>query len=212
MLMDQALAKAGLIASLKTKIRDERVLSAMAKVSREFFVPVRLETLAYADEPLPIGYQQTISQPLIVAMMTEALELKGAEKVLEIGTGSGYQTAILAELARLVVTTERIPELSKSAAAILKRLGYSNVLFQVTNSTLGWEEESPYDAIIVTAAAPRVPDSLIQQLAQGGRIVIPVGNREVQELFQITKSKNRNVIRSLGGCRFVPLIGDEAWK
>jgi protein-L-isoaspartate(D-aspartate) O-methyltransferase len=211
MTMDLALAKARLISSLKTQIGDERVLGAMATVPRELFVAPRLQPLAYSDEPLPIGHNQTISQPLIVAMMSQALELKGTEKVLEIGTGSGYQTAILAELARLVVSTERIPELSDAASALLNKLGYSNIHFRLTYSALGWEDESPYEGIIVTAATPQLPEALLRQLAIGGRMVIPVGNRDVQELYQITKLKDRNVIRNLGGCRFVPLIGDGAW-
>jgi protein-L-isoaspartate(D-aspartate) O-methyltransferase len=209
--MDLALAKARLISALKTRIGDERVLGAMATVPRELFVAPRLQPLAYSDEPLPIGHNQTISQPLIVAMMSQALELKGTEKVLEIGTGSGYQTAILAELARLVVSTERIPELSDAASALLNKLGYSNIHFRLTYSALGWEDESPYEGIIVTAATPQLPEALLRQLAIGGRMVIPVGNRDVQELYQITKLKDRNVIRNLGGCRFVPLIGDGAW-
>jgi protein-L-isoaspartate(D-aspartate) O-methyltransferase len=210
--MDLTAAKTRLIASLRTQIGDERVLSAIASVPREDFIPPQLESLAYSDEPLPIGHNQTISQPYVVAKMTEALELKGPEKVLEIGTGSGYQTAILAKLARLVVSTERIPELSESAARLLKKMGYANIHIEVTGSELGWESEAPYDAIIVTAATPKVPDSLLRQLATGGRMVIPVGDRDVQELYQITKFKERNQVRNLGGVRFVPLIADEAWQ
>jgi protein-L-isoaspartate(D-aspartate) O-methyltransferase len=210
--MNLELAKNHLILSLRAKIRDERVLSAISRVPREFFVPPQLQPLAYSDEPLPIGQNQTISQPLIVAMMTEALELKGPEKVLEIGTGSGYQTAILSLLARQIVSTERIPQLSETASALLKQLGFYNIVFKLTGSELGWEEESPFDAIIVTAATPRVPDSLLRQLAIGGRMVIPVGDRDVQELYQITKLQDRNDVRSLGGVHFVPLIADEAWK
>jgi protein-L-isoaspartate(D-aspartate) O-methyltransferase len=209
--MDLALSKACLITSLKSKIGDQRVLSVITSVPRELFISPRLVSLAYSDEPLPIGHNQTISQPFIVALMTEALELKGTDKVLEIGTGSGYQTAILAELARLVVTTERIPELSATASELLKRLGYANIQFKVTDSALGWEIESPYDAIIVTAASPRIPDSLISQLTFGGHMVIPVGTRDLQELYQVTRLEGRNVIRNLGGCRFVPLVGYEAW-
>ncbi len=209
--MDLSSAKARLLSSLRSQIADQRVLASMAKVPRELFIPARLEALAYSDEPLPIGHGQTISQPLIVAMMTEALELQDTEKVLEIGTGSGYQTAILAELARLVVTTERIPELSQNASALLKRLGYTNIQFELTGATLGWEKGSPYQAIMVTAATPRIPDVLVRQLAVGGRMAIPVGNREIQELYHVIRLNDRNVIRSLGGCRFVPLIGHEAW-
>ena len=210
--MDLTAAKTRLITSLRTQIGDERVLSAIASVPRELFIPPQLESLAYSDEPLPIGHNQTISQPYVVAKMTEALELKGPEKVLEIGTGSGYQTAILAKLARFVVSTERIPELSESAARLLKKMGFANIQIEVTGSELGWEAEAPYDAIIVTAATPKVPDSLLRQLATGGRMVIPVGDRDVQELYQITKLKEHNQVRNLGGVRFVPLIADEAWQ
>jgi protein-L-isoaspartate(D-aspartate) O-methyltransferase len=210
--MDRTTAKSRLLASLKTQIGDERVLAAIADVPRELFIPSQLESLAYSDEPLPIGHNQTISQPYVVAKMTEALELKGPEKVLEIGTGSGYQTAILARLARLVVSTERIPELSESAARLLGKKGYTNIQFEITGSELGWETGAPYDAIIVTAATPKVPDSLLRQLTIEGRMVIPVGDRDVQELYQITKLKERNLVRSLGGVRFVPLIADEAWR
>lgn len=209
--MDLALAKTRLIAALKLQIRDERVLVAMSEVPREQFIPARLRSLAYADEPLPIGHDQTISQPLIVAMMTEALELKGPETVLEIGTGSGYQTAILARLAHQVITTERIPQLSENAEILLNSLGYTNIRFKITTSALGWKSESPYPAIIVTAATPQLPDSLLQQLAIGGRMVIPVGDQYSQVLYQITKTAGGNVTRNLGGVRFVPLIGDEAW-
>ena len=142
--MDLTVAKNRLIASLRTQIGDERVLSAMAAVPRELFIPPQLESLAYSDEPLPIGHNQTISQPYVVAKMTEALELKESEKVLEIGTGSGYQTAILAKLARLVISTERIPELSESAARLLHKMGYTNIQFEVTGSELGWEAGAPY--------------------------------------------------------------------
>jgi protein-L-isoaspartate(D-aspartate) O-methyltransferase len=209
--MDLSAAKTRLLTSLSLQIGDKRVLDVIASVPREQFVPPELHSLAFADEPLPIGHNQTISQPLIVALMTEALRLKGSEKVLEIGTGSGYQTAILAGLARQVVTTERIAALQTRAVTILHKLEYSNILFKITAAKLGYAEEAPYDAIIVTAAAPRVPQSLLDQLADGGRLVIPVGGSDVQELYQITKSKNGNTLRSLGGCRFVPLIADEAW-
>ncbi len=210
--MDFAGERAKLIKYLRTEIQDQRVLAAMAHVPRECFVPTHAEIYAYINEPLPIGCHQSISQPLIIAMMTEALELKGSEKVLEIGTGSGYQAAILAELAREVISTERLPALAESAKKILKSLGYQNIKIILTEEELGWAEESPYDAIIVTAGAPQVPDKLLDQLAIGGRMVIPVGSRDIQDLFQITKSVERNVYRNLGGCRFVPLIHKDAWK
>jgi protein-L-isoaspartate(D-aspartate) O-methyltransferase len=144
--------------------------------------------------------------------MTEALELTGDEKVLEVGTGSGYQTAILAELARKVITTERQPPLAEAAEEILDRLGYTNVAVHLAEETLGWQREAPYNAIMVTAGAPRVPDDLLAQLAIGGRLVIPVGSRYLQELYKVTRHKKKNVIQDLGGCRFVSLIGKDAWE
>jgi protein-L-isoaspartate(D-aspartate) O-methyltransferase len=210
--MDFAAKKAQLFESLKTQIRDERVLKAMMRVPREIFIPPQYEYSAYKDEPLPIGHNQTISQPLIIALMTEALELKGSEKVLEIGTGSGYQTAILAELAREVVSTERIPALIDSARKTLAKLNYTNITIHLTGNKLGWEQDAPYAAIIVTAGSPKIPAELISQLAYGGRLVIPVGSRYIQELYQVTKTKDRNIVRNLGGCRFVPLIAKEAWE
>ncbi len=184
----------------------------MARVPRECFVPPDEQHLAYEDMPLPIGLEQTISQPLIIALMTEALELTGSEKVLEIGTGSGYQAAILAELARSVVTTERFPTLAQQARKVLDDLGYANIEIYPAEETLGYQREAPYDAIMVTAAAPQVPADLLAQLAIGGRMVIPVGSRHVQELLKITKKKRKNVVQNLGGCRFVPLVGKGAWE
>lgn len=210
--MDFAAKRAQLIESLRTQIKNERVLAAMMRVPREIFVPVQYEYCAYKNEPLPIGHNQTISQPLIIAMMTEALELKGDEKVLEIGTGSGYQTAILAELAREVISTERISSLAESAKNTLAKLNYTNITIHVTGNKLGWEADAPYAAIIVTAGSPEIPSELLSQLAFGGRMVIPVGSRYLQELYQITKTKQRNIIRDLGGCMFVPLIGNQAWE
>jgi len=162
--------------------------------------------------PLPIGLEQTISQPFIVALMTEALELTGKEKVLEVGTGSGYQAAILAELARLVITTERLPALAEAARNVISNLGYTNIEVYVAEGTLGWQSEAPYDAIIVTAGAPRVPVDILTQLAIGGRLVIPVGSRYVQELYKVTKHRKKNTVQNLGGCRFVSLIGEDAWE
>jgi protein-L-isoaspartate(D-aspartate) O-methyltransferase len=210
--MDFESARARLIEHLRTEIKDEQVLAAMARVPRELFVPPEERQLAYEDRPLPIGHDQTISQPLIVAMMTEALELKGREKVLEIGTGSGYQTAILAELTRLVITVERLPALVESANKVLNNLGYTNIKVYQAQETLGWPEEAPYDAIIATAGAPRVPPDLLAQLAIGGRMIIPVGSRYVQELCKITRHRKKNSIQNLGGCRFVSLIGKGAWE
>ena len=210
--MDFAAIRAELIKHLSTEIRDKRVLGAMARIPRECFVPPEEQPLAYEDRPLPIGFDQTISQPLIIAIMTEALELTSDDKVLELGTGSGYQAAILAELARQVVTTERVPPLAKGAKEVLDRLGYTNIEVHLAEETLGWKRGAPYNAIIVTAGAPKVPDALLEQLAIGGRLIIPVGSRYVQELYKVTKHKKRNVVQNLGGCRFVSLIGKDAWE
>jgi len=210
--MDFEAARANLIEHLATEIKDKQVLAAMARIPRERFVPPESAHLAYEDRPLPIGLDQTISQPFIVALMTEKLELTGNEKVLEIGTGSGYQAAILAELARLVITTERLPALAETARRVLDSLDYKNIVVRLAEETLGWKADAPYDAIIATAAAPRVPEELLAQLAIGGRLVIPVGSRYVQELCKITKHKKRNRVENLGGCRFVSLIGKGAWE
>lgn len=210
--MDFEAARTRLVKYLSAEIVDKRVLAAMSRIPRERFVPPRSQHVAYEDRPLPIGLEQTISQPLIIAMMTEALELNGEEKVLELGTGSGYQSAILAELARLVITVERLPALVKTARHVLDSLGYTNVEMHLAEETLGWKKGAPYDAILVTAAAPKVPDDLLAQLAIGGRLVIPVGSRYVQELRKITRHKTKNVVRNLGGCRFVSLIGKDAWE
>jgi protein-L-isoaspartate(D-aspartate) O-methyltransferase len=197
---------------LSQEIRDKRVLSAMARVPRERFVSPDYYYAAYEDMPLSIGFGQTISQPFIVALMTQALKLKGDEKVLELGTGSGYQTAILAGLAKWVVSIERVPQLAKSAGQILEKLGYTNIEIHTAVEALGWPDGAPYDAIIVTAGAPRVPDALLEQLALGGRMVIPVGSRWEQDLLRVTRRKKGNVVENLGGCRFVPLIGKGAWE
>lgn len=210
--MDFEAMRAELIRHLSTEIRDERVLAAMARIPRERFVPPEEHYLAYEDRPLPIGFDQTISQPLIIALMTEALELTGNEKVLEVGTGSGYQAAILAELARLVITTERLPPLAEAAKRVLDSLGYTNIEVHLAKETLGWQSGAPYNAIMVTAGAPRVPADLLAQLAIGGRLVIPVGSRYVQELYKITKHRKKNIVQNLGGCRFVSLIGKDAWE
>ncbi len=210
--MDFDAARAELIDHLSTEIKDRRVLKAMRSIPRELFVPRESRHLAYEDRPLPIGYDQTISQPFIIALMTEALELKGNERVLELGSGSGYQAAILAKLARHVVTTERLEPLAEAARKALDSLGLTNVEVHVAEETLGWQREAPYDAIMVTAAAPRVPPDLLAQLKIGGRMVIPVGSRYLQELCKITRGRKRNVIENLGGCRFVSLIGKGAWE
>ncbi len=210
--MDFEAMRAELISHLRTEIRDELVLAAMARIPRERFVPPEEQHLAYEDRPLPIGYDQTISQPLIIALMTEALELTGNEKVLEVGTGSGYQAAILAKLARLVITTERLSPLAEAAKKVLDSLGYTNIEVHLAEETLGWQKGAPYNAIMVTAGAPRVSADLLAQLAIGGRMVIPVGSRYVQELYKITRHRKKNIVENLGGCRFVSLIGKDAWE
>ena len=195
-------------------ITDQRVLRAMEKVPRHLFVDEGLIDQAYNDNPLPIDRQQTISQPYIVALMTEAMELTGKEKVLEIGTGSGYQTALLAELAERVYSIERIAMLAAGARRILDALNHYNVAIRVGDGTYGWREESPFDAILVTAGAPQVPKTLIDQLTVGGRLVIPVGSRHSQALLKVTRlSKDPGELeqKDLGGCRFVDLIGEYGW-
>jgi protein-L-isoaspartate(D-aspartate) O-methyltransferase len=210
--MDFDIARVRLINHLASEIADQRVLTAMSSVPRQLFIPPELANLAYDDVPLPIGQNQTISQPYIVALMTEKLELTPDKKVLELGTGSGYQTAILAELARQVVTTERIPELLEKAKTALAQLGYKNIEMHLAEEALGWKAGAPYDAIITTAGAPKVPDGLIAQLALEGRMVIPVGSRYDQELHLVIRHRKGIEVTKLGGCRFVSLIGKEAWE
>lgn len=195
-------------------VRDKRVLDAMGKVRRELFVPEDVRELAYADMPLPIGAEQTISQPYIVAFMAEALALKGDEKVLEIGAGSGYAAAILAELADEVFAIERIGELARLAATRLRDAGYDNVRIQNADGTRGWNEEAPFDAILVSAGAPTVPEDLKNQLAVGGRMVVPVGtSQRAQELIRITHRKSGTFdVEDLADVRFVPLIGEQGWE
>ncbi len=196
---------------IRRGIRDERVLSAMRKVPRHLFVGKDLQRRAYEDCALPVGEGQTISQPYMVAVMTEALELKGDEKVLEIGTGSGYQAAVLAELAGVVYTMERIETLSRRAERVINELGYGNVFFRISNGTLGWKEESPYDGIVVTAGAPAVPEPLIDLLSEGGRLVIPVGDKSTQMLTKVVMKDKGKVTTHLLQCVFVPLIGEYGW-
>ncbi len=210
--MDFEAERARLIEHLRSEIKDERVLAAMGRIPRERFIPSEEQCFAYEDRPLPIGFDQTISQPFIIALMTESLELTGNEKVLEVGTGSGYQAAILAELARLVITTERIPSLAEGARRVMDDLGYKNIEVHMAEEVLGWQAGAPYDVIMVTAAAPRIPVDLLAQLAIKGRMVIPVGSRYVQELFKVTKHKTKNTVQNLSGCRFVALIGKDAWE
>jgi len=210
--MDFEVARARLIDQLRAEIKDERVLAVMSRIPREKFIPAENQHLSYEDIPLPIGYNQTISQPFIIALMTASLELKGTEKVLEVGTGSGYQAAILAGLAQRVITVERVPGLAESAKRVLDSLGYQNVEIHLAGQALGWEQDAPYDAIIVTAAAPKVPKELIEQLVTSGRMVVPVGSRHLQDLKKITRHQKGYSMESLGGCRFVALIGEGAWE
>jgi protein-L-isoaspartate(D-aspartate) O-methyltransferase len=204
-------ARENLLRYVGHEIADKRVVEAMKHVPREAFVSPEQYHAAYDDRPLSIGFGQTISQPFIVALMVQALELKGDEKVLELGTGSGYEAAILAELTQKVVTVECIPELTESAKQVLDKLGYSNIEVHVAGKTLGWLGGAPYDAIIVSAGAPSVPQVLLEQLTWDGRLVIPVGSRWQQDLLKVTKLKKGNRIENLGGCYFVPLIGEGAW-
>jgi len=193
-------------------IKDQRVLDAMGKVPRHLFVSPGMEPQAYEDRPLQIGEGQTISQPVMVGIMTEALKLKGGERILEIGTGSGYQAAVLAELGCHIWTIERITSLSIRARQSMHKAGYHGVKFKIGDGTMGWADEGPYDRIIVTAGAPHVPEALKEQLAIGGMLVVPVGNQEVQTLT-IIKRDNDGFHTTVGtGCRFVKLIGENGWK
>jgi len=193
-------------------IQNAKLISAVKKIPRHLFVEEALQSQAYSDHPLPIGEKQTISQPYMVALMTETLQLTGKEKVLEIGTGSGYQTAILAELSEKVFSIERIRPLAIRARTLLYELGYFNVEIKIFDGTFGWMEESPFDAILVTAGSPDIPHPLIDQLAIGGRLVIPVGDAFVQDLFRVTKTEKGVKKEDLGGCRFVKLIGKYGWE
>jgi len=212
MALDYAAQRQALIRKLAPDVRDERVLAAMERVPREACVPEHSRYAAYENHHLPIDRNQTISQPLIIGLMTSALNLKETDRVLELGTGSGYQTAILAELANEVVTVERIAALQKQARETLVRLGYRNIEFHEAGETLGWPDGAPFHAIMVTAGAPRVPDDLVDQLAEGGRMVIPVGSRTSQELCLVRRRHGKAELSKLGGCRFVSLIGKNAWE
>ena len=194
------------------RIKSKRVLKVMGEVPRHRFVERNLQSSAYADYPLPIGEGQTISQPYMVALMMQCLELEGDERVLEIGTGSGYQVALLAELAKEVYSVERIESLSRKAAKILQGLGYTNIKFKVGDGTKGWAEYSPYGGIMVTAGSPAIPRTLVDQLSEGGRMVIPMGGRFSQELVVVRKWKGKVEKKNICGCVFVPLIGEFGWK
>ena len=193
------------------RITDRRVLDAMAAVPRHLFIDGGLASQAYEDYPLPILENQTISQPYIVAAMTQALLLEGTERVLEIGTGSGYQTAILSLLARKVYSIERHKSLAFAAEKRLIDLGITNVLFRVFDGTYGWAQEAPFEAILVAAASPKIPQTYVDQLAEGGRLLIPVGEANVQRLVRLTKLSGRTNEEDLGECRFVRLVGKHAW-
>lgn len=192
-------------------IRDDRVLTAMRQVPRHLFVPEAMREVSYRDHPLPIGHGQTISQPYIVGMMTELLRISPDDRVLEIGTGSGYQAAILGTLAREVISIERIPEVARLAGANLAAAGIRNVKIVGGDGTLGYPPGAPYDGILVTAATPSVPGPLVDQLAEGGRLVAPVGTRELQELVRLTKHGGELTREAFGGVVFVPLIGEHGW-
>ena len=216
--MDLISSKKDLFRNLYKAIDSKSVIEAMEGVPRERFVPAESRHMAYSDIALAIGEGQTISQPFMVALMVQALGLRGTERVLEVGTGSGYQAAILSNLIRngpspsgKVITVERIPSLASRAESLLAELGYDNVEVKVAGPTLGYPGLAPFDAIVVAAAAPRLPESLIGQLAVGGRLVAPVGTRENQQLIQALRTEEGVSIRALGACRFVPLIGNEAF-
>ncbi len=203
-MVDEQLASRG--------VTDPRVVAAMRRVPRHRFVQEALRARAYGDHPLPIGEEQTISQPFIVGLMTSLLELSGHEKVLEVGTGSGYQTAVLAALARRVCSIERLPRLAERARAILESLGSGNVWVRVGNGALGWPDEAPFDCIIVTAGGPSIPPPLVQQLAEGGRMVLPVGRPESQTLTVVENVGGEIRQRTHGECKFVKLVGKYAWE
>jgi protein-L-isoaspartate(D-aspartate) O-methyltransferase len=193
-------------------IKEPKVLSAFREVPRHLFVSEALRDQAYGDYPLPIGEQQTISQPYIVAEMTQALELDEDDRVLEIGTGSGYQAAILSQIVYRVYSIERIRSLYLKARSLFDKLHYHNIVTKYADGTKGWQSESPFDAIVVTAGAPEIPDVLVRQLAEGGRLVVPVGNQHTQELVKIYREEKNIQQTSLGGCRFVKLVGEHGWK
>ena len=204
-------AKSRLFAALRSRVPYGRIVDTMERVPREFFVPESRRHLSYEDTPIPIGDGQTVSQPHIVAIMTHALELKEGDSVLELGTGSGYQAAILSLLTRQVLSVERIPSLAERAIGLLSSLGYANVEVRPAGSVLGCPEKAPFDAIIVTAAAPALPRTLMEQMADGGRMVIPAGSQQEQSLIKVVKSRTTYSITNLGPCRFVPLLGKGAW-
>ncbi len=213
-MMNFQLAREEMVDQIEEKgVSDPLVLAAMRETRRHEFVPRELQHRAYEDGPLAIGEGQTISQPYIVARMTELLEITGRDRVLEIGTGSGYQTAVLSKLAQKVFTIERITSLANRAKTIFEELELNNIVQKVGDGSMGWSEFAPYDAILVTAGAPAIPDRLVAQLADGGRLVIPTGPRRVQDLKKIVKREGEPLTTvSMGGCVFVPLIGSDGWS
>lgn len=212
--MNFARARARMVESqlVERGISDLRVLAAMSKVERHRFVAEALQERAYDDKALPIGERQTISQPYMVGLMTQILELRGGERVLEIGTGCGYQTAVLAELVATVYTIERIAPLAAAARATLEACGYANVVSRVGDGTLGWSEEGPFDAILITAGTPQVPRPLVTQLCEGGSLVFPIGEEELQTLVRIRKQAEGLHEEYFGDCRFVKLVGRYGWR
>lgn len=204
-------ARRRLFDRLRNDFPGEKVVESMERVPRELFVPEASKHLAYEDNALPIGQGQSISQPYIVALMASELELRPSDRVLEVGTGSGYQAAVLAGMAREVITVERIEELGDSARQRLSAVGCTNVRVVLAVKELGWPAEAPYDAIIVAAGAPKLPRSLMDQMEVGGRLVVPVGGASTQELMMVTRSSESFAVRTLGPCRFVPLISEDAW-
>jgi protein-L-isoaspartate(D-aspartate) O-methyltransferase len=193
-------------------IKDARVVAAMRKIPRHFFIDPGIVNRAYDDSALPIGDKQTLSQPFMAARMTEMLALRGSEKVLEVGTGSGYQTALLAELCFNVFSVEKIRALSLKARSLLDRLDYQNIALHVGDGTLGWSEHAPYNGIIVTAGAPQAPQPLLDQLSVGGRLVIPIGDEQAQTLVRVTRTRTGFKQEQLGECKFVKLVGKYGWR
>lgn len=212
--MDYAVARRRMVEQqiVSRGIEDQRVIQAMLQIPRHCFVEPGLQSHAYSDGSLPIGEKQTISQPYTVAVMSAALELKGSERVLEVGTGSGYQTAILSKLAKRVYSVERISSLATRARRILDQLNLYNVNIRIGDGTMGWKEQAPFDAILVAAGGPEVPEYYLQQLEPEGKLVMPVGNRESQVLVRVTRTAEGFVKEQLMGCRFVPLIGQGGWS
>ena len=206
------LAKKQLLQEIDASIRDKSILNALSKVPRQMFVPIEQQHLAYKNAPLSIGNGQAISQPLIVCIMIELLELKFTDRVLDVGSGSGYQTALLAELSDIVVGVERIKRLVGSSKKTIAKLGYKNVEIYKAEEELGYSQLAPYDAIIVGAAAPKLPLQLVEQLSPKGRLVVPVGDRKNQELVKVVKTEKSYLTTTYGNCRFVPLIGKGAWS